>query len=162
MSVKIRLARMGANKRPFYRVVISDVRSPRDGRFIEIVGTYNPLLKKEDENRVVLKSDRIAHWLGVGACPTDRVSSFIDAAGIDNPFSKKLKKRKISTVKPARTVRNPEKEQNQKKEQPAEEVKAEEVAVEAAPAAEEAKTEETTAVPVEEAKADTATDEKKV
>ncbi|MCB1486654.1 MAG: 30S ribosomal protein S16 [Bauldia sp.] len=82
MSLKIRLARGGAKKRPFYRIVIADSRSPRDGRFIEIVGTYNPMLPKTDENRVVIKTERVEHWLGVGALPTDRVLRFLDAAGL--------------------------------------------------------------------------------
>lgn len=82
MSLKIRLSRGGAKKRPFYRLVIADSRSPRDGRFIERVGTYNPLLPKDAEDRVVLKEERIKHWLEVGARPTDRVHRFLDAAGL--------------------------------------------------------------------------------
>ena len=82
MSLKIRLARGGTKKRPFYRVVIADVRAPRDGRFIEKVGTFNPLLPKESEDRVNLNVDRIKHWLSVGARPTDRVNRFLDAAGL--------------------------------------------------------------------------------
>jgi len=82
MSLKIRLARAGAKKRPFYRIVIADSHSPRDGRFIEIVGTYNPILPKGDENRVTLNVERIQHWQGVGAQPTDRVLRFLDAAGL--------------------------------------------------------------------------------
>jgi len=82
MSLKLRLSRAGAKKRPFYRIVVADSRYPRDGRFIEIVGTYNPILARTDENRVVLKSERVQHWLGVGAQPTDRVLRFLDAAGL--------------------------------------------------------------------------------
>jgi small subunit ribosomal protein S16 len=82
MSLKLRLARGGAKKRPFYRIVVADSRSPRDGRFIEIVGTYDPMLPKTDENRVVIKTERVQHWLGVGALPTDRVLRFLDAAGL--------------------------------------------------------------------------------
>ena len=82
MPLKIRLARAGAKKRPFYRIVIADARAPRDGRFIEIVGTYNPILPKGDENRVTLNPDRIKHWQSVGAQPTDRVFRFLDAAGL--------------------------------------------------------------------------------
>ncbi|PLX38526.1 MAG: 30S ribosomal protein S16 [Hyphomicrobiales bacterium] len=82
MSLKIRLARGGTKKRPFYRIVIADVRSPRDGRFIERVGTYNPMLPKDSEERVSLKQDRIQHWLDNGAQPTDRVLRFLDAAGM--------------------------------------------------------------------------------
>ena len=82
MSLKLRLARAGAKKRPFYRIVVADSRSPRDGRFIEVVGTYNPILPKTDEKRVILDLDRIKHWQSVGAQPTDRVLRFLDAAGL--------------------------------------------------------------------------------
>lgn len=82
MSLKIRLARAGAKKRPFYRIVVADSRSPRDGRYIEKIGTYNPLRPRDAEDRVVLQEDRVKHWLGVGALPTDRVHRFLDAAGI--------------------------------------------------------------------------------
>ena len=82
MSLKIRLTRAGAKKRPFYRIVIADSRYPRDGRFIEIVGTWNPILPKNDEKRVTLNSERIQHWMKVGAQPTDRVLRFLDAAGL--------------------------------------------------------------------------------
>ena len=82
MSLKIRLARGGAKKRPYYRIVIADSRSPRDGRFIEKVGSYNPLLPKGHESRITLDSDRIEHWLGVGATPTDRVARFLGEADI--------------------------------------------------------------------------------
>src|SRR5574339_110840 len=82
MSLKIRLARGGAKKRPYYRIVVAYGRSPRDGRFIEKVGTYNPLLAKDSPERVKLDNDRISHWLSVGAQPSDRVLRFLDAAGI--------------------------------------------------------------------------------
>jgi small subunit ribosomal protein S16 len=81
MSLKIRLARAGTKKRPYYHVVIADARSPRDGRFIEKVGNYDPMLA-DDSKRVNLVTDRIQHWLGVGAQPTDRVLRFLDAAGL--------------------------------------------------------------------------------
>ncbi len=87
MAVKIRLARGGATKVPYYRVVVADARAPRDGDFIEKVGTYNPLLQKGNENRVVLKKDRIEYWLAKGAKPTERVTRFIQAAGIALPTS---------------------------------------------------------------------------
>ncbi|MEM9495442.1 MAG: 30S ribosomal protein S16 [Pseudomonadota bacterium] len=77
MSLKIRLARGGAKKRPYYNIVVADSRMPRDGRFIEKVGSYNPLLAKTDEKRVQYKEDRIKHWLSVGAKPTDRVARFL-------------------------------------------------------------------------------------
>ncbi len=82
MSVSIRLSRGGAKKRPYYRIVVANSRSPRDGSFIEKIGTYNPLLGKDDEKRVVLDTERAKHWLSVGAQPTDRVARFFDAAGL--------------------------------------------------------------------------------
>ncbi|PWJ80108.1 SSU ribosomal protein S16P [Pseudaminobacter salicylatoxidans] len=81
MSLKIRLARAGSKKRPYYHVVIADVRSPRDGRFIEIIGAWNPMLPKDGE-RVKLDADRARHWLANGALPTDRVARFLDEAGV--------------------------------------------------------------------------------
>jgi small subunit ribosomal protein S16 len=82
MSLSIRLSRGGAKKRPYYRIVVSDSRAPRDGRFIEKIGTYNPLLPKDSDSRVVLDLDRAKHWLGVGAQPSDRVARFLDKAGL--------------------------------------------------------------------------------
>ncbi|MFC7291818.1 30S ribosomal protein S16 [Hirschia litorea] len=82
MALKIRLARGGTKKRPYYRVVIADSRSPRDGRFIEKVGHYNPLLSKDDENRVGLEVDKIKEWLAKGALPTERVARFLSEAGL--------------------------------------------------------------------------------
>ena len=82
MAMKIRLARGGSKKRPFYRVVATDSRMPRDGRFIEKLGTYNPLLAKDSEERVELDLDRIKYWLGEGAQPTDRVARMLEAAGL--------------------------------------------------------------------------------
>ena len=80
--LKIRLARGGAKKRPYYSIVVADSHSPRDGRFIEKVGTYNPLLKKDDANRVTLKVESIQEWLKKGAQPTDRVARFLAAQGL--------------------------------------------------------------------------------
>ncbi len=82
MAVSIRLSRGGSKKRPYYRIVVADARSPRDGNFIERIGSYNPLLAKDDMARVVLDAERAKHWLGVGAQPTDRVARFLDAAGV--------------------------------------------------------------------------------
>ncbi|WP_187430536.1 30S ribosomal protein S16 [Roseobacter fucihabitans] len=82
MAMKIRLARGGSKKRPFYRIVASDSRMPRDGRFIEKLGTYNPLLPKDSEERVKMDVERIQHWLGQGAQPTDRVARMLEAAGL--------------------------------------------------------------------------------
>jgi small subunit ribosomal protein S16 len=82
MSVSIRLSRGGSKKRPYYKVVVSNSRAPRDGKYLEQLGTYNPLLAKDDENRVRLIEDRVRYWLGVGAQPTDRVARMLDKAGI--------------------------------------------------------------------------------
>ena len=81
MAMKIRLARGGSKKRPFYSIVATDSRMPRDGRFLEKLGTYNPLLAKDDEKRVVMNIERVQHWLSEGAQPTDRVARFLEAAG---------------------------------------------------------------------------------
>lgn len=112
MSLKIRLARGGAKKRPYYSIVVADSHSPRDGRFIEKVGAFNPLLKPDDPKRVTLKNERISEWLSKGAQPTDRVARFLDKAGLKT-----------------RTARN-----NPKKAQPGK--KAQERAAANAPAAE--------------------------
>jgi small subunit ribosomal protein S16 len=82
MSLKIRLSRAGAKKRPFYRIVVADSRSPRDGRYIEKIGTFDPLLPRESTERVKFDTDRAKHWLSHGALPTDRVLRFFDAAGL--------------------------------------------------------------------------------
>jgi len=82
MALAIRLARGGMKKRPYYRIVVTDSRQPRDGRFIEKLGTYNPLLPKDSDERIKLDGERAAHWLSVGAQPSDRVARFLDAMGI--------------------------------------------------------------------------------
>ncbi len=82
MAISLRLSRGGAKKRPYYRIVAADSRKPRDGAYLEQIGTYNPLLAKDDEKRVQLNEDRARYWLGVGAQPSDRVARFLDAAGI--------------------------------------------------------------------------------
>ncbi|NPD67992.1 30S ribosomal protein S16 [Lichenicola cladoniae] len=82
MSLKIRLARAGAKKRPYYHIVVADSRSPRDGRFIERVGSYNPMLPSEHDDRVHLSGERILHWMSQGALPTDRVARFLGQAGL--------------------------------------------------------------------------------
>jgi len=81
MALKIRLARAGSKKRPYYHVVVADVRSPRDGRFIEQIGAWNPMLPK-DGDRITLNEERVKHWLSNGALPTDRVARFLDQAGL--------------------------------------------------------------------------------
>ena len=98
--LKIRMARGGTKKRPFYKIVIADARSPRDGRFIERIGHYNPLLPKDHADRVKLDVERAKHWLSVGAQPTDRVARFLDKAGLmkreasNNPSKAKPKKKR--------------------------------------------------------------------
>jgi len=82
MSLRIRLSRAGAKKRPFYRIVVADSRSPRDGRYIEKIGTFDPLLPRDSAERINLDADRAKHWLSHGALPTDRVLRFFDAAGL--------------------------------------------------------------------------------
>ena len=82
MAMKIRLARGGSKKRPFYSIVAADSRMPRDGRFIEKLGTYNPLLPKDSEDRVKMNMERVQYWLSQGAQPTDRIARFLEAAGV--------------------------------------------------------------------------------
>ena len=82
MGLKIRLARAGAKKRPYYHIVVADSRSPRDGRFIEKLGSYNPMLPADHAERIRLQDERITHWLGEGALPTERVAKFLGRAGL--------------------------------------------------------------------------------
>jgi len=139
MSIAIRLSRGGSKKRPYYRIVVANSRSPRDGRFIERIGSYNPLLGKEDEKRVVLDTERAKHWLSVGAQPTDRVARFLDAAGV---------KERVASNNPKKGEPG-EKAKERAEERAAKVAAAEEAAREAAaaPAAEEAPAE----APAEEA-----------
>ncbi|MDG7056314.1 MAG: 30S ribosomal protein S16 [Wolbachia endosymbiont of Meromenopon meropis] len=95
MAVKIRLARFGKKKHPFYRVVVANSLAPRDGRFIEKIGHYNPMLAKDNKNRIVIKIDRLKYWLGVGAQPTKRVLWFIEK----NMITIEMKKKKIEAKK---------------------------------------------------------------
>ena len=101
MSLKIRLSRGGAKKRPFDRIVVADSRSPRDGRYIEKIGTFNPLLPRDSEDRIQLDTDRVKHWLSNGALPTDRVLRFLDAEGLmkraprNNPEKAKPGKKRL-------------------------------------------------------------------
>src|SRR4029078_1084795 len=101
MSVKIRLSRGGAKKRPYYYVVVANTASPRDGRYIEQIGTFNPMLKKDDETRLKLERERCEYWLTAGAQPTDRVARLLDAAGLmkrtasNNPEKAKPKKKRL-------------------------------------------------------------------
>jgi small subunit ribosomal protein S16 len=101
MSVKIRLSRGGAKKRPYYYIVVAEAAAPRDGRYIEQIGTHNPMLPKDHADRVKLDLDRAKHWLSVGAQPTDRVARFLDAAGLmkrkarNNPEKAKPGKKRL-------------------------------------------------------------------
>ena len=100
MSLKIRMTRIGAKKRPFYRIVVADSRSPRDGRFIEKIGTYNPMLARDNPQRVILDAERAKHWLGVGALPSDRVAHFLHAAGLgEKPVITKTTKAHLPKAK---------------------------------------------------------------
>jgi small subunit ribosomal protein S16 len=151
MATSIRLSRGGSKKRPYYRIVVADVRSPRDGKFIEKIGTYNPLLGKDDEKRVVLDSDRAKHWLSVGAQPTDRVARFLDAAGV----RERAARNNPNKAKPGEKATERAEERAEKL-KAAEEAEAEAKAAAAAPkeepAAEEAPVEEAAAeAPAEEA-----------
>ena len=147
MAMKIRLARGGSKKRPFYRIVAADSRMPRDGRFIEKLGTYNPLLPKDSEERVKMNMERIQYWLGEGAQPTDRISRMLEAAGVlekkeranlkkGEPGAKAKDRAEEKAAKAAAAAEAPAEEA------PAEEAAVEEAPAEEAPAAEDAKTEE--------------------
>lgn len=149
MALKIRLSRGGAKKRPFYRIVVADSRFPRDGRFIERLGTYNPMLAKDHPDRILLKTDRIKHWLGHGATPSDRVAQFLGHADIIPVPAQRVRPQK-SQPKAKAQERLKEAEDAKKaaveaaaaaaaapaEEAPAEEPAAEEPAAEAAPAEE--------------------------
>ena len=141
MALKIRLARGGAKKRPFYRVVIADTRSPRDGRFIEKIGTFNPLLPKDNADRIVLDIERAKHWLSVGALPTDRVARFLNDAGVmtrearNNPNKAKPKAKAQERLEAARMAAEEAAEAAKAAaEAPAEEAPAEEAPAEEAQA----------------------------
>ena len=157
MAMKIRLARGGSKKRPFYRIVAADSRMPRDGRYIERLGTYNPLLPKDSEERVKMNIERIQYWISEGAQVTDRVSRFLEAAGI-------LDKKTRNNPKKALPGQKAQDRAEEKLAKDNEEAPAEEVAADEAPAAEEAPAEEATAdeapaaeeAPAEEAAADEA------
>jgi small subunit ribosomal protein S16 len=163
MSVKIRLSRGGAKKRPYYHIVIADSRRARDGKFIERVGSYNPMLPKDNPDRVKLNEERVKHWLGVGAQPTDRVHRFLGAAGMtdDRPVPQNQTKRAAPKAKTLERQQEREDKLKAAAEAAAEaaaapaeeEAPAEEVAAEAEAPAEEAAAEE---APAEEAAAEEA------
>ena len=168
MAIALRLSRGGAKKRPYYRIVAADSRRARDGKYLEQLGIYNPLLAKDDPGRVKLNEDRIKYWLGVGAQPSDRVLRFLDAAGImerkprnnpnkAKPGEKATERAEEKAEKAAAAKEAEEEAKNAPADAPAEEAPAEEAATEEAPAeetpAEEAPKEE---APAEEEKADDA------
>lgn len=95
MATKIRLARGGSKKRPHYAIVATDSRMPRDGRFLEKLGTYNPLLPKDSEERVKMNMERVQHWLDQGAQPTDRINRFLEAAGVKPAAERKNLKKAV-------------------------------------------------------------------
>lgn len=181
MSLKLRLSRGGAKKRPYYRIVVADSRMPRDGRYIERVGTYNPMLPQEHPDRIKLDSDRIKHWLGVGAQPSDRVARFLGHAEIiPMPAISETPKKSAPRAKTLERMKEAEAAAAAKAEAdaaaaeqaaaeaaeaaaaPAEEAPAEEAPAEEAPA-EEAAAEEAPAeeAPAEEAAAEGGEEEKK-
>lgn len=133
MAVKMRLARHGAKKRPFYHIVVADARMPRDGRYIERVGSYNPMVPKDHAERLVVKEDRIKHWLSTGAQPTDRVARFLGNLGLMAKFEYRESPQR-STPKAKAQERLKEKEEAKVK--AAEEAKAEKEAAKAAAQAE--------------------------
>ncbi len=174
MALKIRLSRAGSKKRPVYRVVVADSRSPRDGRFIEKVGLYNPLLQKDNKDRIQLNLESIKEWISKGAKPTDKVARFLGEAGVipmpaqgNNPKKAQPKKKaqeRLAAAEEAKNQPTPEAPaaetsaeeapaaETSAEEAPAEETPAEETPAEEAPAAE-AKTDE---APAAEAKTDEA------
>ncbi len=161
MAIALRLSRGGAKKRPYYRIVAADNRSPRDGKYLEQIGIYNPLLAKDDENRVKFNEDRARYWLGVGAQPSDRVARFLDAAGVrerearNNPNKaepgEKAKERAEEKAEKQTAAAEAQKEAEAAAKAEAEAPK-EEAATEEAPA-------EDTATPAEEAATEGAGDE---
>ena len=162
MALKIRMSRGGAKKRPFYRIVVADSRMPRDGRYIEKLGTYNPLLPKDHDDRLTLDLERAKHWISLGAKPSDRIARFLDDAGLwkrearNNPQKGKPGAKALERLEAAEEAkRAAEEEAAAAAAAPAEEAPAEEAAAEEAPA-EEAHAEEAVAeeAPAEEAPAE--------
>ena len=126
--IKLRLSRAGAKKRPYYRIVVADVRSPRDGKFIEKVGSYNPMVPKDSAERLVLKKDRIEHWLKEGAQPTNRVAHFLATQGLgEKPKAPKYTKQHLPKAKAQERLKEKEekiKAEAEAKKQTEEEAKA--------------------------------------
>ena len=159
MSLKIRLARGGAKKRPFYRIVVADSRSPRDGRYIEKIGTFNPLLPRDSEDRIQLDTDRVKHWLSNGALPTDRVLRFLDAEGLmkreprNNPEKAQPGKKRLEREEAKRAAGEEKAAAAEAEKEAAKQAEADKEAADAAAGAEaEASEEATDEVAAEEAK----------
>jgi len=167
MALKIRLSRGGSKKRPFYRIVVAEASAPRDGRYVERVGHYNPMMAKDNDQRLVVNGDRVKHWLGLGAQPTERVQKLLSSVSLTDPVKlreqpkksapgKKRAEREAEAAEAAEaaTAQVPSAEEASAEEIPAEEASAEEAPAEEASAqevpAEEASAEE---VPAEEAPA---------
>ena len=161
MALAIRMARGGRKGRPFYRIVVADKRMPRDGRFVEKVGTYDPLLDEGHDQRLILKTDRVKHWIGQGAKPSERVARLLGKAGvIEMPKYNETPKKSAPGDKALERIKEKEekaKEAEEAKKAAEEEAKAAAEAEKEAPA-EEAKAEE---APAEDAKAEDAAEEKK-
>ena len=148
MALKIRLARGGAKKRPFYRIVIAEASAPRDGRYVERVGTYNPMVPKDHDQRLTLKNERIAYWLGQGAQPTERVQKMLASAGLmaapeireqpkkSAPGKKRTEREEAAAEAAAEAATAAEAEAAAAAEAPAEEAPAEDAPAEEAPAEE--------------------------
>ena len=146
MALKIRMSRGGAKKRPFYRIVVADSRMPRDGRYIEKLGTYNPLLPKDHDDRLTLDLERAKHWISQGAKPSDRIARFLDDAGLwkrearNNPQKGKPGAKALERLEAAEEAKRAVEEEAvaaaeaPAEEAPAEEASAEETAAEEAPA----------------------------
>ena len=171
MALKIRLSRGGSKKRPFYRIVVAEASAPRDGRYVERVGHYNPMTAKDNDQRLVVNGDRVKHWLGLGAQPTERVQKLLSTVSLTEAVklreqpkkSAPGKKRAEREAEAAEAAEGAAAEEAAAKEAPAEEVAAEEAPAEEAPA-EEAAAEEVAAeeAPAEEAAAEEAAAEEAV
>lgn len=153
MALAIRLARGGRKARPFYRIVVADKRMPRDGRYIEKLGTYNPLLANDDSNRVTMNEERIKYWLGEGAKPSERVAKFLGKAGIIDMPAQPVRPKKSA---PSEKTLERQREKEEKRAEAEEAAKAEAEAAAAAPAEEAAAEAPAEEAPAEEAKAEEA------
>ena len=125
MALKIRLSRGGRKSRPFYRIVVADSRAPRDGRYIEKVGTYNPLLENSDENRVQLVKERIEYWLGQGAKPSERVALFLGKAGLADMPAQPVRPKKSEPGEKQKMLKADKEEKRREAEEAAKEASAE-------------------------------------